>query len=138
MALVRTPFTTSSMLININRSRLAQLTVIHSSPASGCVSPVDDPAESLVVRVVVGPDDVPADHAGLAAAAAALARPRSCCAQTSPRCRLGFGLRGERRTVPQGVHGKPVVVSDPAFADLTVEHVFAPPSEADRELPVPR
>ena len=33
--------------------------------ASSYVCPVDDPAESFVVGVVVPPDDVPADHAGL-------------------------------------------------------------------------
>ena len=36
-----------------------------SSAASGYVCPVDDAAESFVVGVVVAPDDVPADHAGL-------------------------------------------------------------------------
>jgi hypothetical protein len=35
------------------------------SAASGYVCPVDDLAESFVVGVVVAPDDVPADHAGL-------------------------------------------------------------------------
>jgi len=33
--------------------------------ASSYVCPVDDAAESFVVGVVVAPDDVPADHAGL-------------------------------------------------------------------------
>jgi hypothetical protein len=33
--------------------------------ASGYVCPVDNSAESFVVGVVVAPDDVPADHAGL-------------------------------------------------------------------------
>jgi hypothetical protein len=32
---------------------------------SGYVCPVDDAAQSFVVGVVVAPDDVPADHAGL-------------------------------------------------------------------------
>ena len=36
-----------------------------ASAASGNVCPVDDAAESLVVGVVVAPDDVPADHAAL-------------------------------------------------------------------------
>ena len=36
-----------------------------SSAASGYVCPGDDLAESFVVGVVVTPDDVPADHAGL-------------------------------------------------------------------------
>jgi hypothetical protein len=36
-----------------------------TSAASGYVRPVDDPAESFVVGVVVAPDDVTADHAGL-------------------------------------------------------------------------
>jgi hypothetical protein len=36
---------------------------------SGCVCPVDDAAEPFVVGVVVPPDDVPADHAGLLFAA---------------------------------------------------------------------
>src|SRR5215472_6094846 len=35
------------------------------SAASSYVCPVDDAAESLVVGVVVAPDDVAADHAGL-------------------------------------------------------------------------
>ena len=36
-----------------------------ASAASSYVCPVDDAAESFVVGVVVAPDDVPADHAGL-------------------------------------------------------------------------
>jgi hypothetical protein len=36
-----------------------------TSAASGYVCPVDDAAELFVVGVVVAPDDVPADHAGL-------------------------------------------------------------------------
>jgi len=36
-----------------------------ASAASSYVRPVDDAAESFVVGVVVAPDDVPADHAGL-------------------------------------------------------------------------
>jgi hypothetical protein len=36
-----------------------------TSAASGYVCPVDDAAESFVVGVVITPDDVPADHAGL-------------------------------------------------------------------------
>src|ERR1700760_4819907 len=36
-----------------------------ASAASGYVCPVDDAAESFVVGVVVAPDDVPADQAGL-------------------------------------------------------------------------
>ena len=36
-----------------------------ASAASGYVCLVDDAAESFVVGVVVAPDDVPADHAGL-------------------------------------------------------------------------
>ena len=36
-----------------------------ASAASGYVCPGDDLAESFVVGVVVAPDDVPADHAGL-------------------------------------------------------------------------
>ena len=35
------------------------------SAVSGYVRPVDDAAQPLVVGVVVAPDDVPADHAGL-------------------------------------------------------------------------
>ena len=35
------------------------------SAASSYVCPVDDAAESVVVGVVVAPDDVPSDHAGL-------------------------------------------------------------------------
>ncbi len=38
---------------------------LETSAASGYVCPVDDAAESFVVGVVVAPDDVPADHAGL-------------------------------------------------------------------------
>jgi hypothetical protein len=34
-------------------------------PHQGNVCPLDDSAESFVVGVVVGPDDVAADHAGL-------------------------------------------------------------------------
>ena len=41
------------------------LAPISTSAASGYVCPVDDLAESFVVGVVVAPDDVPADHAGL-------------------------------------------------------------------------
>jgi len=37
----------------------------NTSAPSGYVCPVDDSAESFVVGVVVSPDDVPADHAGL-------------------------------------------------------------------------
>jgi hypothetical protein len=37
----------------------------YASAASGNVCPGDDAAESFVVGVVVAPDDVPADHAGL-------------------------------------------------------------------------
>jgi alkylation response protein AidB-like acyl-CoA dehydrogenase len=37
----------------------------HASAASSYVRLVDDAAESFVVGVVVAPDDVPADHAGL-------------------------------------------------------------------------
>ena len=37
----------------------------HLSASSGYVCPVDDVAEAFVVGVVVAPDDVPADHAGL-------------------------------------------------------------------------
>ncbi len=40
-----------------------------ASAASGYVCPVDDAAESLVVGMVIAPDDVPADHAGLLAVA---------------------------------------------------------------------
>ena len=36
-----------------------------ASASSGYVCPVDDAAEAFVVGVVVAPDDVPADHAGL-------------------------------------------------------------------------
>ena len=36
-----------------------------ASAGSSYVCPVDDAAESFVVGVVVAPDDVPADHAGL-------------------------------------------------------------------------
>jgi hypothetical protein len=36
-----------------------------TSAASSYVCPVDDAAEPFVVGVVVAPDDVPADHAGL-------------------------------------------------------------------------
>jgi hypothetical protein len=36
-----------------------------TSAASGYVCPLDDAAESFVVGVVVAPDYVPADHAGL-------------------------------------------------------------------------
>jgi hypothetical protein len=39
--------------------------VIVTSAASGYVCPIDDLAESFVVGVVVAPDDVAADHAGL-------------------------------------------------------------------------
>ena len=38
---------------------------IEASAASSYVCLVDDAAESFVVGVVVAPDDVPADHAGL-------------------------------------------------------------------------
>src|SRR6266487_271785 len=40
-------------------------TSMRSSAASSYVCPVDDAAESFVVGVVVAPDDVAADHAGL-------------------------------------------------------------------------
>jgi hypothetical protein len=36
-----------------------------ASAVSGYVCPGNDPAESFVVGVVIAPDDVPADHAGL-------------------------------------------------------------------------
>jgi hypothetical protein len=36
-----------------------------ANAASGNVRPVDEAAETFVVGVVVAPDDVPADHAGL-------------------------------------------------------------------------
>ena len=36
-----------------------------AAAASSYVCPVDDAAEPFVVGVVVAPDDVPADHAGL-------------------------------------------------------------------------
>jgi hypothetical protein len=36
-----------------------------ASAASGNVCPVDDAAESFVVGMVVAPDDVAVDHAGL-------------------------------------------------------------------------
>jgi hypothetical protein len=39
------------------------------APASGYVRPGDDLAEPFVVGVIVTPDDVPADHAGLLAVA---------------------------------------------------------------------
>jgi hypothetical protein len=39
--------------------------ISRSSAPSGYVCPVDDAKESLVVGVVVAPDDVPADHAEL-------------------------------------------------------------------------
>ena len=45
--------------------QLAPSSSLLASAASGYVCPVDDAAESLVVGVVVAPDDVPADHAGL-------------------------------------------------------------------------
>ena len=38
---------------------------ISASAVAGYVCPVDYSAEPLVVGVVVAPDDVPADHAGL-------------------------------------------------------------------------
>src|SRR6185312_11656130 len=47
---------------NISPLRSQQST---ASAASSYVCPVDDTAESFVVGVVVPPDDVPADHAGL-------------------------------------------------------------------------
>jgi len=47
----------SGLTLNHNRTRL--------SGASGSVRPVDDPTEPFAVGVVVAPDDVPADHAGL-------------------------------------------------------------------------
>jgi hypothetical protein len=36
-----------------------------TSAASSYVCPVDDAAEAFIVGMVVAPDDVPADHAGL-------------------------------------------------------------------------
>ena len=36
-----------------------------ASAASGYVCPVDDATQAFVISVVVAPDDVPADHAGL-------------------------------------------------------------------------
>jgi hypothetical protein len=44
---------------------LQALAVFLSSAASSYVCPVDDAAEPFVVGVVVAPDDVAADHAGL-------------------------------------------------------------------------
>ena len=45
----------------------SSLAVLSSRPraASGNVCPGDDLAEPFVVGVVIAPDDVPADHAGL-------------------------------------------------------------------------
>ena len=42
-----------------------QRPALPTSAASGYVCPLDDAAESFVVGVVVAPDYVPADHAGL-------------------------------------------------------------------------
>ena len=44
---------------------LSQFRLWQASAASGNVCLIDDAAESFVVGVVVAPDDVPADHAGL-------------------------------------------------------------------------
>src|SRR5215467_7729236 len=41
------------------------MTTSRPSAASGHVCPIDDAAEPIVVGVVVAPDDVAADHAGL-------------------------------------------------------------------------
>ena len=46
-------------------STVAGFVAASTSAASGYVCFVDDAAESFVVGVVVAPDDVPADHAGL-------------------------------------------------------------------------
>jgi hypothetical protein len=53
------PRTASSLSIALPTRRTV------ASAASGYVCPVDDAAESFVVGVVIAPDDVPADHAGL-------------------------------------------------------------------------
>ena len=42
-----------------------QCPLIEASAASVNVRPVDDAAETFIVGVVIAPDDVPADHAGL-------------------------------------------------------------------------
>ena len=47
------------------RSDLFHPSTIGASAASSYVCPVNDAAPALVVGVVVAPDDVPADHAGL-------------------------------------------------------------------------
>ena len=48
-----------------SRSHGNQRGVLLSSAASSYVCPVDDAAEPFVIGVVIAPDDVPADHAGL-------------------------------------------------------------------------
>ena len=52
-------------LADRNALRALAPEVAPPSAASGSVCPVDDAAEAFVEGVVVAPDDVPADHAGL-------------------------------------------------------------------------
>jgi len=53
-------------LLLVGPSWLPLLLKVHkASAASSYVRLVDDAAQSFVVGVVVAPDDVPADHAGL-------------------------------------------------------------------------
>ncbi len=47
------------------KDQVHQLAAELASAASGYVCLVDDAAELLVVGMIVAPDDVPADHAGL-------------------------------------------------------------------------
>jgi hypothetical protein len=58
-----------------------------TSAASSYVCLGDDAAESFVVGVVVAPDDVPADHAGLLVVAGVVGAVQGEVAQ---RCELGF------------------------------------------------
>ena len=55
----------NSMIIALGTTVLTLLLATPASAASGNVCLGDDAAESFVVGVVVAPDDVPADHAGL-------------------------------------------------------------------------
>src|SRR5207249_8093087 len=61
----RAPPCTHGILTRRRHVRGDATSIPLTSAASGYVCLVDDAAESFVVGVVVAPDDVPADHAGL-------------------------------------------------------------------------
>ena len=70
-----------------------------ASAASGYVCPVDDAAESFVVGVVVAPDDVPADHAGLFLVAGVIGAVKREVAQCRELCFYAVQPRRIRRRI---------------------------------------